>query len=605
VQRARGHERGVGGGDDDDGFCQNHCCRRRSLSAPTIGSGCLRRGRLMRDRRSVVGWLGAYQWGDLRYDVVAGVTVSALVVPKALGYAGIAQVPIQNGLYAAAAGAIVYALLGSSRQISTGPSSALAAVAASAVVLTGVSGGDKAELVAAITLATGALFLAAAVLRMGWMSQFLSKAVITGFLFGAAIDVVVGELPKLTGTKADGTNSWRQFGAWIKTLDEYHTTTLVVGVIALVVIFALHVIAPKVPGALVLVAGGLLASWVFDLADHGVATVGHVPRGVPAPSLPAASIFGDHYATIGVAALGLFLIGFSQTAGDARMFAARHRYRINVNREMVAQGLANGTAGVFQGMPVSTSLSASSLNDASGARTQMASIVTGVVVILTLLVLAPLFSDLPKPVLGALIIDAVVFGMIDLPEMRRLWRVKRFDFWIAVMAIIAVLSAGVLAGVVIGIALSVGWLVYVNSLPAMTELGRRVGTTGFRPLEDHPGDQTYPGLLIERFDGGLTFVTADGLADGVRVRYLEAREPITAIIIDFAGVNFVDSQGAEELRNIVTFAHQEGISLRLARVRSKVMTVLRADNVTALLGEERFHANLDEAVQAELTRESN
>src|SRR4051794_25301654 len=167
---------------------------------------------MSRSRLPIAGWLGSYARADFRYDLVAGITVSALVVPKALGYAGIAQVPVQNGLYAAAAGAIVYALFGSSRQISTGPSSALAAVAASAVFLSGVSAGDEtAELVAAITLAAGALFLLAALLKMGWMSQFLSKAVITGFLFGAAIDVVVGELPKLTGTPADGTNSWRQF----------------------------------------------------------------------------------------------------------------------------------------------------------------------------------------------------------------------------------------------------------------------------------------------------------------------------------------------------------------------------------------------------------
>jgi len=196
----------------------------------------------------IVGWLSKYRRDDLRHDAIAGITVSALVIPKALGYAGIALIPIQNGLYAAAAGALLYAVFGTSRQISTGPSSSLAAIAASAVVLTGVSAGEQtAELVALIALIAGVLFLLAALLKMGWLSRLLSKPVITGFLFGAAIDVVVGELPKLTGTDADGTNSWREFGSWLRGLDDIHWLTLFVGVAALALVIGLHLAAPKVP----------------------------------------------------------------------------------------------------------------------------------------------------------------------------------------------------------------------------------------------------------------------------------------------------------------------------------------------------------------------
>ncbi|MDH4147086.1 MAG: SulP family inorganic anion transporter, partial [Acidimicrobiia bacterium] len=380
-------------------------------------------------------WLPAYDRGNLRYDAIAGITVAALVIPKALGYAGIAQVPLEAGLYAAAAGALVYAVFGTSRQISTGPSSALAAVAASAVATAGLASGvQSAQLVAAVTLVTGAAFLALALFRMGWISQFLSKAVITGFLFGAAIEVVIGELPKMSGTEAAGENSWQKLGDWLNTIGTFHRPTFTVAVLSLAVILGLRFVAPKVPGALALVVGGLVVSRVLDLAERGIATVGEVPRGLPLPGLPPIEMFRDQLPTIGVAAVGLLLIGFSQTAGDARTFATRHRYRIDIDQESVAQGMSNVTAGLFQGMPVSTSLSASSLNDAAGARTQMASMVTGVVVLLTLFALAPLFSSLPKPVLAALIIDAVVFGMMDVPEMQRLWRVKRTDFCIAVAA---------------------------------------------------------------------------------------------------------------------------------------------------------------------------
>ena len=216
-----------------------------------------------------LGWLPGYRRKDLRFDVIAGISVAALVVPKALGYAGIAQVPLQNGLYAAAAGALLYALFGTSRQISTGPSSALAAVAASAAITTGVAEGDEtAQLVAAVTIAAGLLFLLMAVFRMGWIAQFLSRAVITGFLFGAAIDVVVGELAKISGTETDGENVWQELRSWIDTLGEFHTTTFVVGVVAVAAILLLRFMLPKAPGALLLVVGGLLASNLFDLAGR-------------------------------------------------------------------------------------------------------------------------------------------------------------------------------------------------------------------------------------------------------------------------------------------------------------------------------------------------
>src|SRR4051812_11877540 len=385
----------------------------------------------MRRLLPIAVWLPAYDRRWLRGDVAAGLAVTALVVPKNLGYAGIAGIPLQNGLYAAAAGAIVYALFCTSRQISTGPSSSLAAVAGGAVVATGLAGDEAAQLVAAIALVTGVLFLALALFRLGRIAQFLSKAVVTGFLAGAAIDVTIGELPKLTGTDAEGKNAWRELSSWLGSLDDVHATTLLVGAASLAVIFGLRIVAPRVPGALVLVVGGLLASVMFDLDAHGVALVGDVPRGLPAPALPGGDLIGDHAAAIAAASGALLLIGFSQTAGDARAFATRHHYRIDVNQESLAQGMANVGAGVFQGMPVSTSLSASSLNESAGARTPLASLITGALVLGTLIVLAPLFSELPKAVLGAVIIDAVVFGMIDVAELRRLYRVTRFDFWIA------------------------------------------------------------------------------------------------------------------------------------------------------------------------------
>ncbi len=545
-------------------------------------------------------WAPRYERAWLRSDLVAGLAVAALVVPKSLGYAGIAGVPIQHGLYAAAAGTIIYALFGTAKQISTGPSSALAAVAGSAVVLASVSDEEAVKLVAAITIVTGVLFALLAVFKMGWISHFLSKAVITGFLFGAAIEVVVGELPKITGTDTDGSNAWQKLGSWFDSLDSSDGETLLIGLVSLVLIVGIRFSSILVPGALVLVVGGLLASFAFDFEDRGVAVVGDVPRGFVAPTIPDLEFVVNHFATIGPASVGLLLIGFSQTAGDARAFASKHQYRIDVNQESVAQGMANIGSGVLQGIPVSTSLSASSLNDESGAKTPLASLTTGVLIVLTLLFLAPVFSILPKPVLAALIIDAVVFGMMDIAEMRRLYRVARGDFRIAIAAIIGVIAAGVLAGVIIGVILSLGWLVYIAANPNIPVLGRKPNTQVFRSLHNYPESETYPGLLIVRFDAGLFFATSDALDDRLRELAQDADPRYHTVVLSFEGVDFIDSQGTDKISELLDLTRAYGAELRLARVKPNVIAMLRRDGVIDELGEDNLYGNVYNAVEDKL-----
>jgi SulP family sulfate permease len=550
----------------------------------------------------ILGWIHTYDRRWLRGDLIAGVTVAALIVPKNLGYAGIAGIPLQNGLYAAAVGAILYGIFGTSRQISMGPSSGLAAVAASAVIAAGITGPqDTASFVAGITLASGVLFLLLAVLKMGWIAQFLSRAVVTGFLFGAAIDVVIGELPKLTGTTVSGANSFQELWSWLGSLGEVNQATIIVGVLSLVVVFGVRRFAPRVPGALVLVVGGLLASWLLELGDRGVALVGDVPRGLPSLAFPNAALLWDNGTTVAIAAIALVLIGFSQTAGDARTFAARHHYQVDIDQESVAQGMANTGAGLFQGMPVSTSLSASSLNDHSGARTGLASLISGLTVLLTLLVLAPLFSFLPKPVLAALIIEAVVMGMINIPELRRLFRVQRFDFWVAIAAIVGTLAFGVLAGVVIGIGLSLVWLIAVATHPHIPVLARKPNTQVFRDVNEHPDDERVPGLVVIRMDGGLFFATSDALEDRVR-EIIHTNPGLTGIVLDCAGINFIDSQGSAKLSDVVGLAGDAGITLRLARLKPDVRATLDRDAVVQRIGAGNIHGNVATAVQAHLEK---
>ena len=316
-------------------------------------------------------------------------------------------------------------------------------------------------------------------------------------------------------------------------------------------ILGLRFLAPAVPGALVLVAAGILAADLFDLGDHGVALVGDVPSGLPSPELPdSTSLIGDHVGDdrdrrVRARADRLLADG-RRRAGVRRPARVPHRRRPGVGGAGHGERRRRASS---RGMPVSTSLSASSLNESAGARTPMASLITGALVLLTLLFLAPLFSDLPKAVLGAVIIDAVVFGMIDVAELRRLRRVARFDFWIAVAAILGVLSSGVLAGVVIGVALSLIWLIRVATTPPIPLLGRERGTQVFRDLDEHPGDETFPGSSCCGSTAGCSSPPSQALEDRVRA-LAEDGEPPQAVVLDLEGVNFIDSQGAEQLTAI-------------------------------------------------------
>lgn len=551
----------------------------------------------------ILGWARNYDRSYLRADIIAGVTVTALVVPKNLGYAEIARVPIENGLYAAAAGAILYAIFGTSRQISTGPSSGIAAVAGSAVLAAGLTNiTDAAALVASIALIVGLIFLAMSLLHMGWISQFISKAVITGFLFGAAIEVIAGELPKITGSPASGDNAWQEFRSWVAGLGERHTTTLVVGGLSLIVLFGLHWVAPTLPGELIVVIAGLIASAAFDLEGRGVKLVGDVPRGLPAFTPPNISFIVDHAALIAVASVAIVMIGFSQSAGDARFFASKNGYRVDIDQESLAQGAANMGAGLFQGIPVSTSLSASSLNDRAGARTPVASLATGAAIILTLIFLAPLFSNLPKAVLGAVIIEAVTLGMMDVPELKRLYRVKRSDFWIAIAALIGVVLFGILAGVVIGVLLSLLWLLKVVTSPAIPSLGRARGTHIFRDLDNFPGDEEVPGVLAVRLEGALFFVTADSLEDRIQQLAGDDGESLELVILDCQSISFIDSQGAEKIARIARDLRAKGIDFRLARVKPDVLEVLERDGIVAELGADHVHLDVDDAVDVYLAK---
>ena len=548
-------------------------------------------------------WLPNYNKSWLKADLIAGLSVWALMVPTSLGYATISGVPVEYGLYAAAAGLIGFALFTTSKQVTQGPSSSTAAVLGAAVLAVAASGSEEAiQMAASIVLVAGALFGVMSLLKMGWISDFLAASVLTGFTFGVAINVAAGELFKITGTESGGSNSWQKLWTWITSLSDANGPTVVVGVVALILVFGIGIVAPKVPGALLAVILGIAATRLLHLGDRGVELIAEIPSGLPSVVLPNIGFIVDNFATIIAAAVGVLLIGFSVTTAAVRDYASKHNYRIDINQELLAQGVSNVSSGLFQGVFVNGSLSKSPVNDQAGARSQVSNLFQAVLIILTLLVLAPLFSDLPEAVLGAIIIQAVVVGMMDVGEMKRLFYVKRFEFWVAMAALLGVMTFGILEGVFIGVGLSLIWLIAVAALPYIPELARKSGTEAFFDIESHPDGETYPGLAILRFDGGLFFVNSGALGDQLRDIRVREGADLKGMIVSMEGVNFIDTEGADTIKEIAEAGEQQGIDLHLARVKTQVIDVLERDGVFDVMPREHIHTDIASAVRMHVAR---
>ena len=569
-----------------------------SQRPPTDDKEAAQPGSIRRLIPSLV-WLPQYDRSWLKNDVIAGLSVWALTVPTSLGYASLSGVPVQNGLYAAAFGMIAFALFTTSKQLVQTPGSSTAPVLGAAVLSIAAAGSEDAVAIATgIVLVAGALFVVMAVLKMGWIAEFLSAAVLTGFIFGVAINVVSGELFKITGTEKSGSNTWQKLWDWVASLPDANRTTVVLGLVALLLLFGLKFAAPKVPAELVAVVLGIAVTILWDLGDRGVELVAEVPRGFPTPSIPDVGLILDNWETVIGAAVGMVLIGFSVTTAGVRQYATKHNYRVDVNQELLAQGMSNVSSSVFQGIFNNGSLSKSPVNDGAGARSQVSSLAQAGFVILTLLVLAPIFSNLPEAVLGAVIIEAVTLGMMNVGEMKRLVLVKPYEFAAALAALLGVMTFGIIQGVFIGVGISLIWLVAVSALPYIPELGRKPGTDAFYDLERHDDCETIPGLKILRFDGGLFFVNADALADRLRQIRVETPTGLDGVILSMEGVNFIDSEGADILIAIGQAGIDHDIDLHLARVKPQVLDVLERGGFFEVVDLDHIHDNIEAAVEA-------
>jgi SulP family sulfate permease len=548
--------------------------------------------------RLIPTWLHGYDRSWLPADAMAGLTIWALMVPQAMAYAGIAGVPVQNGLYVMPLAVVGYALFGSSRHLFVGPSATVATLSASAVaVVATVSTGSGAyvALTCAVTLMVGVIYIAGGLARMGFIAHFFARPVLEGFIVGLGLYIAIGQLPAVVGIEKPSGNTLSVLWNTIADLGSWDWTTVAVGVVGLVALFACARFAPKLPGVIIVVVLAELAVQALDLQDHGVAIVGDVPTGFHFVSL--SSVSGSDLLELLPGALAIVIVGLAQSLAIAKSYAAKYHYPVDANREMLGYGAANLGAGALQGYTVTGGLSPSATAERVGAKSPVAFLVTALMALLTILFLAGLFKDLPKAILGAIVIWAVS-GMINFGRVTQYWHAHSLEFWAALGALLGVILIDILPGVAIGVAISFILLIHTIDHPHIASLGRSSDGARFSDLEDDPGATPILGVLIHRFEAELIFANADLFQDDVLARVRAADPTPQTVILDFEAVSQVDVTGAQTLQAVHDTLAAIGIRLLVARAKSSVRDALRRSGCVDVLGEDNLASSVDRALEA-------
>jgi SulP family sulfate permease len=541
----------------------------------------------------IASWLPAYRREWLPKDSVAGFTIWGLLIPEMIAYASLAGLSPQAGLYTLLASLVLYAVFGTSRQLVVAGTSASAVLVFSTVsALHPKDAAAYAVLASALIVITGLMFIVAGLCRLGFITQFLSRPVMAGFVFGLAIFVSISQLPKLFGLEKGPGDSISQLAHLVANLGDTSVVTLVVGAAALATLFALERWAPRLPGGLILLAVAIAISAILDLSSHGVATVGHIPTGLPSIALGHVDL-EDFWALIPSAA-GMMLVIFSEALGAGQTFADKYGYRLDPNQEMVALGLANTGSGALGGLAAGGSLSQTAVNDGAGARTELSTIVAAVLSLVTVLALTPLFTDLPEAVLAALIIHAVSH-LMKVAEMRSFYRLQPRDFWLGMLTLLSVITLDVLPALIIGVVVSVVLLVYRASRPRLSVLGRVPSDGGvFLDVARHPEAVPVPGLIIVRPDVPLFYANAQGVEDGIRA--LMDREDVHAVLLDLDGNDELDVTSIEALGKLAKDVERSQVRLVLVHVHQPVLELAGRAGLLDQIAPEQIHPTMAAAV---------
>lgn len=544
----------------------------------------------------IVDWLPKYQWGKwLRLDLLAALTVWALLVPEAMAYAGIAGVPPEVGLVTAPLALVGYAIFGSSRHLFVGPSSTVAIISASVVAPLAGSDGDL-YLVLTIWLAifTGVFFVGLGLARMGWISNFMASSVLSGFMVGLAIVIAVGQLDKILGVETEGGNVLEELGSMFEQFSDWNWGAIAVGAAALAALFLIEEFVPKIPGALVVMLTAIALSAILGFEDAGIEVVGEIPAQLPnlnIPEWPGWDIMSD----VIVGALAVIIVAFAESFAAAKTYASKFGYQVDANQEMIGLGAANLGAGLSGGFVVDGSLSKTAAGVGAGQKTQMTSIITAIFVLITIVALTWLFEPLPEAVLGAIVIHAV-WKLIDFSGFVVLWQTRKIDFGLALAAFLGVILIDILQGIMIGIILSLLALIYRASFPEGAELGRVEDDDGnfeFVGVANYPEAKTLPGMVIYRQTGSLIFSNASAFSNQAReLLWNRTDPPASVLLVDCEQMADMDTTGAEEIISLNEELETADVELWLTRLHGDALVTAEKAGVISAIGEDHVMATI-------------
>ena len=545
--------------------------------------------------------LRRYDPSWLRQDVVAGLVMTTMLVPVGIAYAQASGVPGINGLYATIVPMLAYAVFGPSRILVLGPDSALAAVILAVVVP--LSAGDPQRAVApaaVMAIVSGVVCVAAGLARLGFITELLSKPIRYGYMNGIALTVILSQIPKLFGFSVSSTGPLRQAAGIFEKILGGSTTVvaLVVGASALALILTLKR-WPRIPGMLIAVVAATAAVSLFDLAAHGVSVLGPLPQGLPGPSLPLVDV-----AALGPIVMGgvaVALVSFADTSVLSRTYAARLKTPVDPNQEMAGLGIANLAAGFFQGIPISSSSSRTPVAEAAGAKTQVTGVV-GALAIALLLVFAPaLLEDLPQTALAAVVIASAI-GLIEVADLRRIYRIQRWEFWLSMTCFAGVAVFGAIPGIALAIVIAVIEFLWDGWRPHSAVLGRVDRVKGYHDITRYPDARLIPGLVLFRWDAPLFFANAELFHARVLDAVDRSPTPVRWIVIAAEPVTSVDVTAADAVSELDDTLRTAGITLCFAEMKDPVKDKLKRFGLFGRFGEDMFFATIGEAVSAYLSR---
>jgi len=537
-------------------------------------------------------WLLDYNKDWFRPDVIAGLTTSAVVIPKAMAYATIAGLPVQVGLYTAFLPMVIYAVLGSSRALSVSTTTTIAILTASELgeAVPTADTGSLLTATATLTLLVGAMLVLASLLRLGFVANFISEPVLIGFKAGIGIVIVVDQIPKILGIHFPRGTFIQNLISTTRNVSHANLGTLAVGLSVIVLLVALEHFAPKAPAPLIAVAAAIASAWFLSLHARGVELVGHIPQGLPSFTAPSLAVVDRLWP----GALGIALMSFTETIAAGRAFAKDGEPWPQANRELLATGIANAGGALLGAMPGGGGTTQTAVNRLSGARTQFAELVTAAITLITMLVLAPLIGLMPQATLAAIVIVYSI-GLIKPREFGEILTVRRTEFIWALTALAGVVLIGTLRGILVAIIVSLLALAYQVADPHVYVLGRKPGTNVFRPRStEHPEDETFSGLLLLRPEGRIFFANAEYIA--LKIRPLVEQTQPKVVALDLSGVTDLEYTALKILVEAEKRQRERGIRLWLVGMNPEVLAMVQRSTLGQVLGREGMYFNLEVAV---------